>query len=113
MFGHEKLEAYQFSIRFIAEYSKILSSLPAGNAYLIDQFRRASASSALNIAEGSGRRSELDKKRYYLIARGSAMECAAILDVFQAMDLINKDVVNNGKNVLNSVVGILTSICRK
>ena len=35
----------------------------------------------LNIAEGAGRPTVADRSRYHGIARGSAMECAALLDV--------------------------------
>jgi hypothetical protein len=37
----------------------------------------------LNIAEGAGQRSRPQKRRFYAIARGSAMECAAVLDVLR------------------------------
>ncbi|MBM4321616.1 MAG: four helix bundle protein, partial [Deltaproteobacteria bacterium] len=42
------------------------------------QLRRASISTPVNIAEGSGKTKEPDQQRYYAIARGSAMECAAL-----------------------------------
>jgi four helix bundle protein len=52
-----------------------------GYAELRDQLDRASISIVLNIAEGCGRRSPADKGRFYSMARGSATECAAILDL--------------------------------
>jgi four helix bundle protein len=35
----------------------------------------------LNIAEGNGKTAKADRRRYFEIARGSALECAAIQDV--------------------------------
>ena len=57
-----------------------------GQAHLRDQLTRASLSIVLNIAEGSGRVAPGDKGRFYAIARGSACECAAILDVIERGD---------------------------
>lgn len=39
------------------------------------------ASIRINIAEGNGKTVEADRRRYFEIARGSALECAAIQDV--------------------------------
>jgi len=49
--------------------------------YVIDQLTRASFSIPLNIAEGSGKLSKLDRRKYFTIARASVFECIAILDI--------------------------------
>jgi len=46
----------------------------------------------LNIAEGSSRKSEAERKRYYEIARGSVIEIDAALDI--AVDLAYMDGLN-------------------
>lgn len=56
----------------------------ACDAVLRDQLLRASVSICLNLAEGAGRRSRREKRRFYSIARGSAMECGAILHLLKA-----------------------------
>jgi len=53
---------------------------------LRDQLERASLGIVLNIAEGAGRRSAADKRRFYEMARGSATETAAITDVLRFAD---------------------------
>ncbi|MFN0248337.1 MAG: four helix bundle protein [Kofleriaceae bacterium] len=55
----------------------LLHRIPKGHADLVDQLRRAAQSIPQNIAEGAGKTGRADKARYYAIARGSAMECAA------------------------------------
>jgi len=54
-------------------------------AILKDQLLRASSSVVLNIAEGFGSSSRGVKRRHYEIARGSAVECIAVLDLASAL----------------------------
>ena len=60
---------------------------PALSANLRDQLLRALSSAVLNTAEGFGSASRGVKRRHYEIARGSAMECVAILDLAVALGL--------------------------
>ena len=48
---------------------------------LRDQLLRAASSVALNLAEGAGRSSRADQRRFFSIAFGSLRECEAILDL--------------------------------
>jgi four helix bundle protein len=54
--------------------------------FLKEQLLRASSSVALNIAEGSGRRTPADQKRFYSIALGSLRECEAIFELENVND---------------------------
>ena len=65
------------------------------------------------IVEGAGKTSKLDKKRYYGIARGSALECAAILDAVEVLKLSDEDSVLYGKKLLYEVVAMLSTLCLK
>ncbi|MCB0317906.1 MAG: four helix bundle protein, partial [Bdellovibrionales bacterium] len=78
LLGHERLSIYPISIEFIEWITKNIFKNLAGDSKIADQLSRASSSIPLNIAEGSGKLTEKDKKRFYSIARGSAMECSAI-----------------------------------
>jgi four helix bundle protein len=67
--------------------SRLRADRAALSANLRDQLLRASSSAVLNTAEGFGSASRGVKRRHYEIARGSAMECVAILDLTVALGL--------------------------
>ncbi|MGD8389427.1 MAG: four helix bundle protein [Desulfobacteraceae bacterium] len=79
--GHEKLDVYRLSIGYVAWVYEKADSLNGVHRPARDQWLRASQSIPLNIAEGNGKTAEADRRRYFEIARGSALECAAIQDV--------------------------------
>ena len=79
--GHEKLDVYRLSIDYVAWVYGKAGILNGVHRAARDQWLRASQSIPLNIAEGNGKTAEADRRRYFEIARGSALECAAIQDV--------------------------------
>ena len=83
----ERLDCYRIALEFQAISAQLTPRY--GCAELRDQLDRASISIVLNIAEGCGRRSPADKARFYSMARGSATECAAILDLLGARGLVD------------------------
>lgn len=80
-FDHRRLKVYRTAIRFAMLAERMARALPRAHMGLADQLRRASVSIALNIAEGATETRPLEKARMYRIARRSAAECSAILDL--------------------------------
>ena len=81
MLDHEKLDVYTIALQVAALAYEIADQLPKGHAALADQLRRAGTSVPANIAEGCGRRHGKDRERFMRIARGSATETAALVDL--------------------------------
>lgn len=110
-FSHEKLNVYQKSLEFL-EFIK--NSIPSGTVKqnVFDQLDRASTSIPLNIAEGTGKFTPKDKCRYYDIARGSALECAACLDILSKRNIISKELTDEGKNILIEIVSMLVGLIK-
>ncbi len=108
-FDHEKLRAYQEALHFAAWAGPMIESLP-GKLAARDQLDRASTSAVLNIAEGNGKRSHADRCRYLDIARGSAVECAACLDVLVARAFVPADKAAQGKEILLAVVSLVAGL---
>src|SRR5260370_29274412 len=89
-FDHERLEVYREAIAFIAWLSALLEgAVRVGDVK--DQLDRASTSIPLNIAEGNGKYALKDRCRFFDIAHGSALECAAGLDVLVAKAKLTPD----------------------
>lgn len=108
-FDHEKLRVYQDALRFVAFADAVVAELPAKLAAR-DQLDRASTSIVLNIAEGNGKRSQADRGRYLDTARGSALECAACLDILQVKSLLSGERVAEGKEILIGIVSMLVGL---
>ena len=86
--------------------------MPRGNKTLVDQLKRASLSTLLNIAEAAGKPSPAEGRHHFAIARGSALECAAALEAIRLLGLAEDVVIERGKDVLVSVVAMLSKMCR-
>jgi four helix bundle protein len=74
--------------------------------------RRAALSVPLNIAEGAGRNTEADAARHYAIARGSAMECAALIDSLRVLNLLDDAAHFRAIELVSRIVAMLTKLCR-
>jgi len=114
MFDHEKLDAYRLSIAFVAWAGDLIDAAPrSGRPNAYRHLDEAGTSVALNIAEGNGKGSILDRVRYFEIARGSALECAACLDVLVARRKVDAASANVGKATLVRVVSTLTRLIER
>lgn len=76
-----KLRTYESAIRYAKACRKLKIAID-----LQDQLNRASASVALNLAEGSAGSTEKERHRYYRIALQSLRETEAILEIAEIKD---------------------------
>lgn len=98
LFNFEKLNVYQKALDFVDCIYNITSNFPKEERFiLIDQFRRASISIALNIAEGYGG-SNLEFKRYLKISKGSIRESVAITALAIRRKYIDKTIEQDIRN---------------
>jgi four helix bundle protein len=112
MLSFQRLDVYRCASEFLALTADFNSDIPKGHAALLDQLRRAATSISLNIAEAAGRIGKADAARAYAIARGLAMECAAVLDAMSVLKLIDCEKYNRGNELLVRAVAMLTKLCR-
>jgi four helix bundle protein len=91
MFDFEKLHCYKRSKELKSEILKLVKESKHIDPFLRDQLKRASISTVINIAEGSGKFSKADKRNFYTISRGSVYECVSLLEIISEENGINKD----------------------
>ena len=113
MFGHEKLDVYKISLQYVKWVYDIEERLTGKHRHAKDQLLRASQSIPLNIAEGNGKSSDKDRSRFFEIARGSALECAAIQDVLEIGKVLSFEENKNVKQMLLRIVSMLTKLAQR
>jgi four helix bundle protein len=111
-FDHEKLDVYQEAIAFCGSVGAFIAAISA-KAAAKDQLDRASTSIPLNIAEGNGKFSAKDRARFLEMARGSALECAACLDVLLVRKLVAAERILPAKERLVRIVNMLTGMLKR
>lgn len=111
-FDHEKLSVYNSSLSFIKLSTALIAALPTGKGYMADQLNRASLSICLNIAEGAGEFSRKEKTRFYRMARRSATECAAVLDVLRTLELGSFASTQECRDLLLKIVAMLVKLIK-
>jgi len=112
-FLFEKLEVYQRAIEFDAETRRVCARLPGGNGDIADQLRRAAVSVPANIAEGNGRWHGADKRHFLMIARGSAFECVALLEILSRTEAISREECGKLKAEINSLAQMINGLSRR
>lgn len=108
--GHEKLDVYRLSIGYVAWVYEKAEGLNGVHRAARDQWLRASQSIPLNIAEGNGKTAGADRRRYFEIARGSALECAAIQDVLVVGKALDDAESQCRKNELDRMAAMLSRL---
>lgn len=95
MFPYENLEVYKKAFaanQIVYRFLKTNKTIPG---YAKDQLGRASLSIMLNIAEGSGKFTNKDRRNFYVTARGSAFECASLATFLHKEDELPNELASN------------------
>jgi four helix bundle protein len=106
-FGGERLDCYRVALEFQLFAATLIRR---GHFRLRDQLDRASVSIALNVAEAQGRYSPDEKAHFFAVARGSATECAALVDILVARGLATATEGRHARGLLLRLVQMLTRL---
>ncbi|WP_042722409.1 four helix bundle protein [Flavobacterium sp. B17] len=112
--NHYKLDVYKSARELRSECYKILLQLPKCEKFnLTDQIRRASTSVVLNITEGCSRKSELERKRYFEIARGSVIELDSCFDIVMESNYAKAEDLDNIGKLVKTTFILLSGMIKK
>ncbi len=106
-FGHEELDVYRLAIDYVAWSYALAKGLSGVDRHARDQLLRAA------VAEGNGKGTNADRRRFFEIARGSALEWSAIQDCLDACQVLNVEQNRRGKTMLLRIVSRLTKLARR
>ena len=114
MFDFEKLEVYQKARAQNVIILKLIFRSGRFDRYFRDQWKRATLSITLNIAEATGRIAKREKKYFYTVARASAFECVAILDAAKDIGLVDsglaEELYNNYEQISKMLLALIRSV---
>jgi four helix bundle protein len=109
--NHQKLEVFKAAKEFTFECYRITKVFPPDERFnMIQQVRRAALSVVLNIAEGASRRSEVERKRYFEISRGSIIEIDAAFDVANKLGYFGENNLTSLGELTNKTFSMLTKM---
>ncbi len=84
---HTELNIFKISRELVLRCYSITKQFPIEEKFnMVSQIRRAALSVHLNIAEGSSRKSTVERKRFFEIARGSLVELDTAFDIANQLE---------------------------
>lgn len=90
-FDFERLDVYKRALDFIDKIFDLTDNFSRNVQFSLgDQFRRAALSIINNIAEGSGKKSKDEKRRFYRYSLDSARECVPMITICLKRRQINQ-----------------------
>ena len=112
--AHTKLGIFQASRTLCLECYRITKAFPADEKFaMVQQIRRAALSVHLNIAEGSSRKTAIERKRFYEISRGSVIEIDAAIGIAYKLSYASLEQFQPlGDNIIKTlklISGLITS----
>ena len=111
---HTSLDIFKFSHELVLECYRLTKLFPDNERFgIISQIRRAALSVHLNVAEGCSRKSVNDRKRYYEIARGSAIEIDTAIGVAFKLSYVSMEQLTNFENLIITNYKILSGLIAK
>jgi len=109
--SHKNLNVWKKSILLVKEIYLLTRNFPPDEKYgLISQLRRSAVSVPSNIAEGASRKSEIERKRFYEIARSSLVEFDTQIEIAIELEFVNLNEIEKIENLANEIFAMLSAM---
>jgi four helix bundle protein len=112
MFSFQKLDVYKLALETNGYIYSLLERLKIPG-YIKSQLGRASLSIQLNIAEGSGRLTDKDRKNFYVTSRASCFECVSIIQLLSIKNKIQQEEFNSLFTLFERISQMLFAMIRR
>jgi four helix bundle protein len=112
-FDFKKLDVYHAALEHYDWCLDVASRIPPDRKVVTWQMLRAALSIVLNLGEAGGRRTAGESAQFLRVARGSAFECAAMLDALLLQGVIDEDEYNAQEELLSRIGAMLSIMLRK
>lgn len=113
MFDFEKLDVYQVVKSTNSKILNFIFTHPSMDQYLKDQWKQSNLNIIINLAEGTGRMTNGDKRQLLTIARSNVFISVAILHTIKDLGLVDEvlfnDFYNNYEQISKMLLGMIRS----
>lgn len=112
-FYHQGLTVFERALECVELADDVAQAIPPRWSSMAEQLRRAALSLPANIAEGAADVSEANRKRHYRIAKGSAAESAAYVEVMRRGRMGTPERLAALDTALYEVICMLTAMIKR
>jgi four helix bundle protein len=107
------VEAWQKGVALAAEIYQVCSTFPRQERFgLVDQMQRAAVSVPSNIAEGRGRSTVRDYRKFVFNARGSAYELETQIEIAKVLGYVDGEMAIRLTEKTNEVQRLINGLIR-
>jgi four helix bundle protein len=111
--SHKKLNVWKKSILLVKTIYHVTNEFPLEEKFgLTSQIRRASLSTASNIAEGAARKTQKEKMRFYEIARSSLVEIDTQIEIALVLGILTNSQILELSNLVNEIFAMLSGLLK-
>jgi four helix bundle protein len=109
--SHKNLEVYKIALQLVKEVYNLTKTFPKEEQFvLVSQLRRAAISVCSNIAEGSARKSKLERKRFYEVSRSSLVEVDTQIEISLILEYLKNKQIEKLEAYQESVFRMLSKM---
>jgi four helix bundle protein len=113
MFDFEKLDVYQVVRSTNSRILKFIFSHPTMDPFLKEQWKQSNLNIIVNLAEGTGRMTNGDKRQFLTVSRGNVFVSVAILETLNDLGLVDevlfKEFYDSYEQISKMLLGMIRS----